>query len=48
MTVNERLFTEGLLDEFETARAAWETGSLYRTLELIGLPDYYIEQLRNP
>lgn len=47
MTVNERVFTEGLLDQFETARAAWDTGSLHRIFELIGLPDYDIEQLRN-
>lgn len=47
MTVNERLFTLGLLDQFETARAAWDTMSLDRIFELIGLRDYDVEQLRN-
>ena len=46
MTVNERLCSEGLLDQFETARAAWDTGALRRIFELIGLPGYDIEQLR--
>lgn len=47
MSVNERLFTLGLLDQVETARAAWGTMSLDRIFELIGLPDYDVEQLRN-
>jgi hypothetical protein len=47
MTVNERLFTLGLLAQIKTARAAWDTMSLDRIFELIGLPDYNVEQLRN-
>ncbi len=45
MTVNERLFTKGLLDQFEAARATRDTGSLRQIFELIELPDYDIEQL---
>lgn len=47
MTVNERLFTLGLLDQFETARSGWDTMSLDRIFELIGLRNYDVEQLRN-
>ncbi len=47
MTVNERLFIVGILDQVETARAAWDTMSLDRIFELIGLQDYDVEQLRN-
>lgn len=47
MTVNERLFSQGLPDQFEMARAARDTGSLRRIFSLIGLPDYDIGQLLN-
>lgn len=45
MTVNERLFTKGLLDQFEAARATRDAGSLRQIFEIIELPDYDIEQL---
>ncbi|MGB5779239.1 hypothetical protein [Allopontixanthobacter sediminis] len=47
MTVDEWLFRQGLLKQFETVRAARDIGSLRRVFRLIGLPELKIEQLRN-
>lgn len=48
MTVNERPFTKGLLNQFVSAGAAWDTRSPRQIFELIGLPGHDIKQSRNP
>ena len=47
MTVNERLYEAGLLEEFERARSDWNVLRLRQILSDIELPDYDIELLRD-
>ena len=46
MTLNERLFVAGLIDEFYEALKEWDTGRLQEILATVGLPNYRIENLR--
>lgn len=45
MTVNERLFHCGLMEEFDRAKAAQDKIALRKILARIELPDYPIEDL---
>ncbi|MDG2005293.1 MAG: hypothetical protein P8J20_18375 [Novosphingobium sp.] len=47
MTVNERLFAMGLMEDFDRARSHWNVEALRRILVAIDLADYDIEQLRD-
>jgi len=46
MTVNQRLFTKGVPDQFEAVRAARDAESLRRIFELTDLPGCDLGQLR--
>jgi hypothetical protein len=46
MTLNERLFAAGLIDQFYEALKEWDTGRLQEILATVGLPNYRIENLR--
>jgi hypothetical protein len=45
MTVNERLFACGLLEDFDRARALRDVKTLRAILTQIELPDYPVEDL---
>ncbi len=45
MTVNERLFLHGLLDEFDRARSQLDLVRLKAIMSEIGLEDYDVGQL---
>jgi hypothetical protein len=46
MTVNERLFHCGLMEEFDRARASWDEAALRRIFDRIDLPGYPLDALR--
>ena len=46
MTVNERLFVCGLMDEFDRARLQWDIAALRSIFDEIDLAGYDLEQLR--
>jgi hypothetical protein len=45
MTVNERLFARGSMDDFDRARAAGDVDALRAIFARIELPDYPVEEL---
>ena len=47
MTVNERLFVCGLMEDFDRAREHNDLGALRAIFVRIDLPDYQVEDLLN-